>query len=719
MAGRNIGQFGNEITPSYEFFTKVAAIDQVGRIQRLESSSGAIVLFATRNDKSDGDVWLMENGSTRKVLKVKNLVEMSVIGGRVHRSADIDWRSQEPVLALLTLDKVLIWTPQWRQGKEIDFVQPPPNLLPISSLALFDHGTKIMVAANDGQCYVGTRSKKKQHEWSKTELDQINKRADQDPFSVGGYLKKKLAERPQEGLLAFDLERIPGAARCNKVYAEANGRTFGLLTQTTQQVDDDEVDALTKPELIVATTLAQDLIALKEQGVGCDHWIDNAFHVHSQIGAAVKSGTYDEVEQRIRQAYETVDPTQLDTDLTLVCIDGEIKCSKLILMARSEYFAMMFGMAFAWTETTNNSVELDLFVAEVEAMVTFCSTGKLPNSIELISQLSICADRFLMAGLSGLCQQELARILVHERCPKAAVKAFPFSLTYNSRYLARKCVHIIADHLAVLLETGYLDLLDETDLEQMSTLYQTKIDHEAIRMRPDVEHIDFTSDLFNELSKAAESPRKRHKSERRVSPEKEVSVELTELLLRAKPKPRPKRISLSEFDEKTNLKTPPRDNWTTSPKTPQTANRSLNDIMSEEAATISTAKKTNWGPNRRKQARGQDILRWEEEQVIETAKRSPSSPWGSARPVQRGSPSWPSPTKEQKKPVKTKTAPITPSAKTWSLAEIMENEQQTQKKLNERKSLATIEVEERALVELKQYYQLQFPTDSAITVVRM
>merc|ERR1711935_390836 len=105
----------------------------------------------------------MENGSTRKVLKVKNLVEMSVIGGRVHRSADIDWGSQESVLALLTLDKVLIWTPQWRQGKEIDFVQPPPNLLPISSLALFDHGTKIMVAANDGQCYVGTRSKKKQH----------------------------------------------------------------------------------------------------------------------------------------------------------------------------------------------------------------------------------------------------------------------------------------------------------------------------------------------------------------------------------------------------------------------------------------------------------------------------------------------------------------------------------------------------------------------------
>ena len=48
----------------------------------------------------------------------------------------------------------------------------------------------------------------------------------------------------------------------------------------------------------------------------------------------------------------------------------------------------------------------------------------------------------------------------------------------------------------------------------------------------------------------------------------------------------------------------------------------------------------------------------------------------------------------------------------------MKNEQKTREKQNERKSLAIIEIEERALVELKQYYQLQFPTDS-ITVVRV
>ena len=75
--------------------------------------------------------------------------------------------------------------------------------------------------------------------------------------------------------------------------------------------------------------------------------------------------------------------------------------------------------------------------------------------------------------------------------------------------------------------------------------------------------------------------------------------------------------------------------------------------------------------------------------------------------------------------IKASSPAITPSTKTWStpppppsLTEIMKNEQKTREKQNERKSLAIIEIEERALVELKQYYQLQFPTDS-ITVVRV
>ena len=210
--------------------------------------------------------------------------------------------------------------------------------------------------------------------------------------------------------------------------------------------------------------------------------------------------------------------------------------------------------------------------------------------------------------------------------------------------------------MAVLLETGYLDLLDPSDLEQMSTLYQAKIDLEAIRMRPDFEDIDFTNDLFDELNKVTKITRKRHKSDRKEkSPELDKIMEKsltisekpkTEITTSEQPKPRPKRISLDAYEKSRKspvTPSPRRSNWSESPKSEiSTPVKSLNDIIAEEEKVETPKKqKSGWGPNRRKQAKGQDIIRWEEEKTIEMSKRSPSSPWGGARPVQRGSPSWP------------------------------------------------------------------------------
>ena len=188
--------------------------------------------------------------------------------------------------------------------------------------------------------------------------------------------------------------------------------------------DDDDIDTLTKPEQVQANSLSDDLWSLQQNGIGCDKWINNSFYVHSQIiNADTLDGDYDEILKQIKLEYENANPKYFEKDLELSCIDGKLTCSKLILMARSEYFSMMLGCTqFSWSETRDSSVALDLFVAEVEAMVNFCQSGVLPDSIELISQLSIIADRFLMPSLSGLCQQELSRILVHERCPKSAVK---------------------------------------------------------------------------------------------------------------------------------------------------------------------------------------------------------------------------------------------------------------------------------------------------------
>ena len=67
-------------------------------------------------------------------------------------------------------------------------------------------------------------------------------------------------------------------------------------------------------------------------------------------------------------------------------------------------------------------------------MAEFCTCNELPTSIELISQLAVMADRLLIPALSNLCQQRLGEILANEECPKSALKAFPFALSYGQTY---------------------------------------------------------------------------------------------------------------------------------------------------------------------------------------------------------------------------------------------------------------------------------------------
>ena len=68
IAGRNIGQFGSEIQNKFEFFTKLASIDNVGNIRKLVSSNAAIGLFVESESKEQshfnstpiGDIFLLE-----------------------------------------------------------------------------------------------------------------------------------------------------------------------------------------------------------------------------------------------------------------------------------------------------------------------------------------------------------------------------------------------------------------------------------------------------------------------------------------------------------------------------------------------------------------------------------------------------------------------------------------------------------------------------------
>ena len=111
-----------------------------------------------------------------------------------------------------------------------------------------------------------------------------------------------------------------------------------------------------------------------------------------------------------------------------------------------------------------------------------------------------------------------------------------------------------------------------------------------------------------------------------------------------KEKKRPKKVNLFDTGNdregtKTSIPTTEQRNRSWSSSGPEVKVSSLKDIMSHQSdqhdlnSNSSPREKKNFKPNRRRQARGQDIIRWEQENTIEISKRSPLSPWGQARPV--------------------------------------------------------------------------------------
>ena len=109
-----------------------------------------------------------------------------------------------------------------------------------------------------------------------------------------------------------------------------------------------------------------------------------------------------------------------------------------------------------------------------------------------------------------------------------------------------------------------------------------------------------------------------------------------------KEKKRPKKVNLFDTGNDREGKTIPiteQRNRSWSSSGPEVKVSSLKDIMSHQSdqhdlnSNSSPREKKNFKPNRRRQARGQDIIRWEQENTIEISKRSPLSPWGQARPV--------------------------------------------------------------------------------------
>jgi len=286
--------------------------------------------------------------------------------------------------------------------------------------------------------------------------------------------------------------------------------------------------------------------------------------------------------------------------------------------------------------------------------------------------------------------------------------------------------------------------LSGDELECLSSEYRVLLDCDVIRFRNDPSPIDFSEteilgQIFEETSKI-KNRRKRRPSrrtpEKTIAPErpiddsesvKSLAPKISEMKLDTTPKSksRPIRIKLDLSSEKPPESPSPRSfNW--AEKKIQSPGTSLKDIIEEEKNSKTSKMKPvgKFTPGRRKKAKPQDIVRAEIEETINIAKSSPKSPWGNARPVKTAFP------EESVDQPKNEISEDFPDLRTQTFEtsqnyqvrfkDIIEKQAAAENNRKQRveKSLEAIEIEERAIQELRQYYETMFPGDM-ISVTRV
>merc|ERR1719187_2994275 len=96
------------------------------------------------------------------------------------------------------------------------------------------------------------------------------------------------------------------------------------------------------------------------------------------------------------------------TDFQIICHGEIIKCHKIILMSRSEYFLATLTSGMLEVATGKITIT-DVTVEIMKAMVKFIYSGKVEEDkgIKYYEELLKASDQYLLAGLKEMCQLRL------------------------------------------------------------------------------------------------------------------------------------------------------------------------------------------------------------------------------------------------------------------------------------------------------------------------
>ena len=169
------------------------------------------------------------------------------------------------------------------------------------------------------------------------------------------------------------------------------------------------------------------------------------------------------------------------SDITIVCENGgKIDAHKIVLVARLEYFRAMLGSS--WLETSG-SVSIQVPVNLMEIIIEYlytddCLIIRQSNDIDLLTQVMVVADQFLIERLKEICEVRLAQLV----SLKNVSELFCFATSLNANQLKKFTMQFICLNLGALVECNSLQNLPSCAIKEFSDFYRSFVPQMACRM---------------------------------------------------------------------------------------------------------------------------------------------------------------------------------------------------------------------------------------------
>ncbi|XP_066249133.1 inhibitor of Bruton tyrosine kinase [Euwallacea similis] len=225
-------------------------------------------------------------------------------------------------------------------------------------------------------------------------------------------------------------------------------------------------------------------------------------------------------------------------DVEIICKDNKVlKAHKCILSARLDYFGNMFSIR--WGGDVTSKMTMPYSKSVVDALLEFIYTDSLDRldekDMDQLFKIIILADQFFVDRLKEQCENILSNLLTI----KNAVQLLALADAYNADNLKANCFEFMQQNMISFLELRLLDDLNAPLLKELSDFYQirrsldcrvitpysTAISDEEITMISSMYPMDITEkkDKNNGKQKMPNSSKKRSRTHKSSTSEKILS----------------------------------------------------------------------------------------------------------------------------------------------------------------------------------------------------